>query len=365
MRACWLAAVLMIALQGVASAAPATTDTPPPPSRILAIPPELRQAFRQAVNDRSTAPQVRLDLMMRFLFEGEGGLGMTYDHAATHTVEEAYRTRKANCLTFTLLSLALAREAGLDAQAQQIDEVLSWRQENMHLVRSNHVNTGLRVQQRRYTIDVASNEILTRAPPRAIGDAALLALYYSNRAMELAIEGHYTAAVPYMSASLALDPDSAHGLNNAGVVALRSGDAATAEAHYRAALEREPEHWGALANLSHLYERLGDVARARPLRQRSDRVLARDPFHQFIVGHQAESAGDPATAAARYRRAIRLHSGEHRFHSALARTLLQQGDTAGAIKALTAARRLADAEGGARYQAKLDRLRTAGATPRR
>jgi len=356
MRAWMLTALLMLAC-ATAGRAHATADAPPDPAQVMAIPTELRDALRRQVTDRSRSPDARLELLMAFLFESDGGLGMTYDHAATLTVEAAYRTRKANCLTFTLLSLALAREAGLDAHAQHLDEVLSWRQENLHLVRSDHVNTGVRVQQRRYTIDVASRDIVTRAPPRPISDQALLAMYYSNRAMELAIAGDYTAATPYMTVSLALDPTSPGSLNNAGVVALRSGDVAAAARHYRAALARNADHWGALVNLSQLYERLGDSARAQPLRARSERVLARDPFHQFMAGHRAEAAGDYATAVKRYRHAIRLHRSEHRFHSALARALLHQGATRQAVRALTHARQLADQDSIASYDRKLSLLR--------
>ena len=336
----------------------AADHAPPDPAQVMAIPPELRDALHAAVTARSRSPEVRLQLLMDFLFDSTDGLGMTYDHAATLTVEEAWRTRKANCLTFTMLSLALAREIGIDAHAQRIDEVLSWRQENQHLVRSDHVNTGVRVLHRRFTIDVASDDIVTRDPPREIGDQALLAIYFSNRAMELAIDGDYAGAAPYMAVSLSLDPNSPGSLNNAGVVAMRAGDLPAAERHYRAALERDADHWGALANLSQLYECQGDTARAQPLRARSERVLARDPFHQFMTGHRAEAAGDYATAVDRYRRAVRLYPGEHRFHSALARALLHQGETRQAMRALTRARDLADQDSVATYDKKLSLLRS-------
>ncbi|MET0290292.1 MAG: tetratricopeptide repeat protein [Pseudoxanthomonas sp.] len=350
---------MLIALLAMAGACSATTAVAPPaPAQVMAIPPELRDALRHAVIEPGGSRAIRLKLLMQFLFDTQAGLGMTYDYAATLTVEEAWRTRKANCLTFTILSLVLAREVGLEAHAQHIDEALSWRQENLHLVRSDHVNTGVRLAPRRYTIDVASNDILTRDPPRVISDAQLLAIYYSNRAMELAIAGDYPGAAPYMTASLDMDPASPGGLNNAGVVAMRSGDLSAAERYYGEALKQAPEHWGALINLSQLYERLGDVDRARALRARSERVLARDPFHQFMAGHQAEAAGDYATAVERYRRATRLHANEHRFHFALARALVLQGETRKAIRALTQARKLADTREGARYEAKLNQLRT-------
>jgi len=360
----WILATAL-AIAGHASPAVATAgilgdDAPPDPAQIMAMPPDLRQAFHRAVNDRSVSSTTRLELLMAFVFDKTDGLGIEYDHAATHTVEQTFRTRKANCLAFTMLTLVLAREAGLEAKAQRIDEVLSWRQENGHIVRSNHVNTGVRAQQRHYTIDVASDDILARNPPRRIADRDLIAMYYSNRAMELVIDGRPDDAMPFMAMSLQLDSDSADNLSNAGVVALRIGDMVVAERYYRAALEQNARHGGALSNLSLLYERMGDPLRARQLRLRNESVLKRDPFHQFLQGHAAEAAGNYAAAVAHYRRAIRLHPGEHRFHFALARAYLYGGDAEQAGKALLQARKLADHDGSARYQAKLDLLKARG-----
>ncbi len=355
--------VILLAVSGASTAA--EDAPPPPPDAIMAIPDDLRAALDEAVLARAALPEGRLALLMRFVF-GPDGLGMQYDHAATSTVEEAYRSRRANCVTFTLLTVALAREAGLDAHAERIDEVLAWRQENDHIVRSDHVNTRVRVQQRRYTIDVAARDIVTRTPPRPIDDDALRAIYYGNRAMELMIAGRPDAAGPYMTQALALDPDAPGALSNSGVIANRAGDSDAAERAYLAALARDADHPGALVNLAQLYARRGDALRARALEQRSHRALARDPFHHFVAGFEAERAGDPAAAARRYARAIRLHPDEPRFHEALARTALQAGDVRRAIRALTRARALADREGSARYQAKLDLLQahTPARTPR-
>lgn len=342
-----------------AAAAAPLPDHPPPTADVLAIPPGLRDAFRHAVLDRTGSPAVRLERMSAFLFDPVDGLGMTYDGDATHTVTESWRTRRANCLGFTLLTVALAREAGLEAHANRFDEVLTWRVEQAHLIRSNHVNTSIATHRGRYTFDVARDLIVTgRHPPVAIQDHQLLALYFGNRAMELVIAGQPAAATAFVERSLALDPRSADGLNNAGVAAMRNGDDGSAGAYYRAALAANRNHWSALANLIALYERAGDEARANALRERAARLGGRDPFHHFLAGLSAEGSGAWDDAARRYRKAIRLHPGEHRFHSALARALLHLGEPREAGRSLQRAHALADADGRARYQAKLDRLKS-------
>src|SRR3546814_13780021 len=115
----------------------------------------------------------RLQRLVAFLFD-PSGLGMTYATDATLTVAQAYRLRQANCLTFTLLTVALAREAGLDARAQEIDDVVAWRVQDNVVYRFNHVNAQIAIGRMRYTIDVARDEVLARHQPHPISDHPLL-----------------------------------------------------------------------------------------------------------------------------------------------------------------------------------------------
>ena len=146
----------------------------------LAIPAALKQQFREQVIEHTRLPHARLERMVDFLFSPQG-LGMTYDAAANHTVAQAYATRKANCMSFTLLTVALAREAGLEAYGQQIDETLAWRRDHDTLYRTQHVNAGVRLRGRKLTIDVAWDEVITRRPPQPIRAERLVAHYYNNR----------------------------------------------------------------------------------------------------------------------------------------------------------------------------------------
>lgn len=117
----------VLALQAVPAAAgePASLDVPPSPEQVFAIPAELQRDFRIAVLDVTRSPEQRLKLLSDFMFDKDA-LGLQYVADATRTITEAYKTRKVNCLSFTLLAVTLARQANLRAHGQQIDRIMEW-----------------------------------------------------------------------------------------------------------------------------------------------------------------------------------------------------------------------------------------------
>lgn len=352
----WLGTLLLAssALSAFAQAAPL-----PAPAEVLAVPEPLRQQFREQVLDQTRAPNARLERLVDFLFSPQG-LGMRYEPDANHTVAQAYATRQANCMSFTLLTVALAREAGLDAYAQQVEETLAWRQDHNTLYRTQHVNAGVRIRERRFTVDVAWNEVITRKPPEPIHDERLIAHYFNNRAAQLLEQGDLDDALRHAEIALKLDPGYATTWSNTGVMYLRDGDEARAEQAYRHALELDHDNPGALFNLVAFYQRAGDAVAARPLQKRLDAVQARDPFHHFLLAAGFEHDGDLERAAEHYRKAIHLYDSEHRFHFGLARVYFQQGDHHRASRELSRARELSQGDTRALYQAKLDTLRRQG-----
>ncbi len=329
----WLA-ILLIVWAGSVVAVPA-------PAQILALPGALRDDFHARVLDVEHGEAQRLQRLVDYLFAPEL-LGMQYQPDATYTVAEAYATRRANCLSFTLLTIALAREAGLDAYGQEIAETLAWRKVDQTIYRSNHVNAGVTVRRKRLTVDVAWDEVIATEPPRAIDDARLFAHYYNNRAVDLMQAGQLEAALAHAEASLAQDADFATSWSNLGVLRRPAGDDARARGDFEHALMLDPAHPGALSNLAMQRRRDGDSAGADALLRQLESVQSRDPLHQFMLALDAEQAGDFERAATHYRRAIKLHEGEHSFHFGLARVYLHLGRDRAAARELERARALSE-----------------------
>jgi tetratricopeptide (TPR) repeat protein len=262
---------------------------------------------------------------------------MEYSVDATSTVEQAYRTRKANCLTFTLLTVALARESGLQAYGQELDDIVAWRVDNDIIYRSNHVNAGISIGRARFTVDVARDLVMARDPPEPVSDQHLLALYYNNRAAELVAGAALAEAAPHMAMALQLAPRYANAWANAGVLRLRQGDPRAAERDYLKALALDPANAGALVNLVTLYRNNGDEARRAIYARRLEKIQVKDPYFQYLQAEDDEKRGDYAGAAQHYRRAIRLYDGDSRFYVGLARAYQQLGEEGHARRAMNRA----------------------------
>jgi tetratricopeptide (TPR) repeat protein len=308
----------------------------PRPEQIMAVPPELRAQLQQQVIAPGSSARARVERLANFLFR-KPGLGMEYSADATLTVEQAYRTRKANCLTFTLLTVALARESGLQAYGQELDDIIAWRVDDDIIYGSNHVNAGISIGHQRLTIDVARDRVRMPTSPEPISDQRLLALYYNNRAAELLASAPPAAVAPYMAMALQLAPRYASAWANAGVLYLRQGDAQAAERDYLKALVLDPVNPSALVNLVTLYKTNGNEARRAIYERRIEEIQVKDPYFQFLQAEDNQKRGDYAGAVQHYRRAIRLYDGDERFYLGLAHAYQQLGEDRHARRAMNRA----------------------------
>ncbi len=329
---------------------------PPAPETVLAVPPELQRMLQTKVIDATRSHVGRAELLTHFLF-ADDGLHVQYQPGATHDVAEAFDTRRADCLGFTILAVALARAAGLHAQGQELERILARDLDADTAIQITHANAGLSASGHRYVIDIADDELFGAPPPHAVSDARLLAMFYDNRAMELMIGGQLEAANAWLQAAMREDADYPVLWNNAAVLAHRGGDMATAERDLLHTLQLAPKNSAALFNLIGLYRQQGNTVQAEAWQQRAEKALRRDPFHQYVLGRTYERDGNYAEAERHYRLAIHFDHNVHQFHFALARTYFLEGQPRHAGAELARASQLSSGHDHDAYQAKLDKLR--------
>ncbi|AUI08550.1 MULTISPECIES: tetratricopeptide repeat protein [Stenotrophomonas] len=357
-----LAAPSAIALNPAATEAPtvvASTAAPtiPTPQQVFAIPTAMRDMLRTQVINRSYSREQRLQALVEMIFDRHG-LDLQYDADATLTVSEIWQQRRANCLAFTLMFVALAREAGIQARVQEVGQVVSWYQDQAQgLVYSvGHVNAGVGFAGRFATVDLDRNVLYDRRGPLPISQARALAHFYNNRGAERMASGDLVGARTFFNAALAQDNSFAATWNNLGVLENRTGDAAAARRALETALRLDGRQDAALTNASALYRKLGMVVQAQALEQRLQSVQREDPFAQYMLGAEAERAGQLDQAIRYYRQAVRLYDTAHQFHFGLARAYFLAGQLKRADRELLRAQELGGAPQQARYQAKLDSL---------
>jgi Flp pilus assembly protein TadD len=150
--------------------------------------------------------------------------------------------------------------------------------------------------------------------PRAIGWASLLC--------SLLLPGVSLLAGCGGAAPL---PPRAAELNRLGLVALESGDLATAEARFAVALEYHPRFVEALVNLGLTELARGNHAHARALFLRARRLNADLPHPHHALGVLADRQGKRADASGHYREALRVDPGFVPARANLARDYFDAG----------------------------------------
>lgn len=325
------------------------------PAQITAVPAELENFSREAITFQAGSPEERLERYVDLVF-GKNGLALEYD-SHTRTIAESIRDHKANCLSFALIFMTLARKAGFDAHIQETDQVVAWYESNA-LYSYGHVNVGVKLGHTRRTVDIDSSVLMTSGKPRVISDERAMAHFYNNRGAELMEVGQITAARKHLQTALDLAPDFLPAWNNLGVLEMRAGSLRAAEKDYLKVTASDSKNLAALSNLANLYQKAGNHARQHDVEKRLFNVRRKDPFYQVVQALDYEHSGDYAQAVDHYQRAIHLMGKDHHLYFGLARAYAHLGEIDRAKNALIKARDASGQDQKKLYQAKLDGLQS-------
>jgi Flp pilus assembly protein TadD len=273
---------------------------------------------------------------------GKKGLGITYDSAATRTAIETFKAKSGNCLSFTVLFVALARHLGLKAYFEEVDEVISWDRRGEVVVRNLHMVVDVELENGHQRVDFLPEAEKRYRAVRRISDTRALAHYHNNLGVDALASGDPRQALTSFTSALAADPTFGYAWTNLGVAQRRLGDVEAAERSHLKALEIDHNEPAALANLASLYLAQGLTAKAAPLQRRVDAHLERNPFHHYRQGAASLRAGNLAAAIESFREATRRMPAESEFHAALGEALARSGETDKARKSLAKALELTD-----------------------
>jgi Flp pilus assembly protein TadD len=324
-------------------------------------PPELKEFARyHTLAQHGITGKVGALLRAFFAPPQEGGLGIEYDNAYTRTPIEAWRDRKANCLSLTALYVAACRSIGLDVRYGESLRISRWRR------------VGNTVRYERHVVAVVptgniGQELVADFLPEVRRDSQLIApleprrvvaLFFSNRAVELLAEGKPDEALGFAHRSIEADAVLGVGWNILGVVQQAKGLMKEAEASFRKALEVDSRDGAPCGNLENLMRAQGRLEEARAFRERGLEIRKRDPFFNAFLAEEALVDGLWTEAEKRIKQAIRLQPREPEFYLLQARICLAQGQTKDAIKALEKARKWALPEAQSRYDTKLALLKS-------
>jgi tetratricopeptide (TPR) repeat protein len=326
-----------------------------PESEIMALNDEMRKFVDEHLGHIASR-EVLLQKLIWLMFD-EDGLNIQYEGGITKTAVEVFETGKGNCLGFTNLFIALAREVGLNAKYQQVYNIPQWGRQNHVVIQNRHVNARVWIDNIPYTVDFYPDRNKREFHQRVLRDNEAMAQFYNNLGVEAFAEHQFHYAKANFDRALQHHDGISFIWTNYGALQRNMGDFEDAEKSYKRALRLNRFEYAAMINLAKLYRAMDKEEKAERWEERSQRHMRRNPYYHFFLGEESYLAGDYEGAAVHYRRAIQRNDRDHELHFALARTYYRLGDAEKAEAELRRAHELADRETDAkRYSQKLATL---------
>lgn len=333
-------------MQASAEAAPAEYIPPADSGEILRIDREMLRFFEGRV-PRFGGMDERLDAIVSSILDSDG-LGFSYREDGDYDPRETFRRREGNCVAFSLLVVAVAREFRLTARFNEVRTDPQWERFGQVVAELRHLNVVVRGDAGNVMVDLlpppGTGVALTTT--KQIPDARAFAMFYSNIGVQRLGQGRLAEALPLLERATAISPLYAEGWVNLGHARFRAGDNERAQACYERALKEEPHDLKALSSLVQLYRATGQAHVAEQFERRTERFRERNPFYLAERARRDLATGDAAAAERLLRRALAIKGDEPAFYEL----------------AIEAARQLGHERDAARWTERLAKLREA---PRR
>lgn len=314
-------------------------------------------AMREFVADISTATPDAASFRRLMQRMSRGGYAVgRYDPYANLSAPAAFAEKRGNCLTYTSLFIALAREVGFDASYQLVDVPPDYDSVNGMVVLNKHVNAHVDRVSGRGAVTVEFSEEFASGihDRRVVDDEFALALHYNNLAFSDGMAGDERGAFAYLRKAIELTPGNPDLWTNLGVFHARRGHFDHAISGYRLALQLDAHHGAAVRGLANAYGALGQPDKARFYQRRVAFSRARDAYAYYTLAQRAYQAERPSESLELLSEAIRLHREDYRFYRLQGEVHDWLGNTVAANESYQRARRLARAEENRNRQRSLE-----------
>ena len=290
----------------------------------------------------------------------QGSFGLEYDEI-TRTAQETFQARLGNCLSFTNMFVAMAREVGIEVTFQEVEIPPDWSLEGDTYVLNRHVNAfidlgggGTKV------VDFNIDDFRSSYDRRLISDERALAHFYSNIGVEYMQKHEPLEALRYFRKAVTSDPEFAPVWSNLGALYSRAGYFKYAEAAYIRALAINSHELIAMSNLGRLYESLGQTEQADWYNKQTNLHRMRNPYYRYHLAREAFLVEDYDTAIGHLKYSVKKKVNEDTFYFLMGLSYLQKGNESAARQWLEKAEQVAEDDGLQRnYHSKLEMLLSA------
>lgn len=329
-------------------------------AELLAVPPQAHTFISQVKEASLLNETPFVDELIKALFSRQT-MGINYYSDANFTVAETFTARQANCLSLTMMTYALAKEGGLEAQLNDVLVPEYWSRNQGNTLLNGHVNitlTDTNAEKTQYRVVDFDGEIKRQEfPYEKIGLNRFIAMFYNNKGAEAMVNGHSSLAFSYFAKALEEDHTFDIAWVNLGVLYRRNDMPQFAEEAYLRALALDSDSLTVRENLAILYRATGRTELAVQISNEVHQRRISNPYYHLILGDTAFEQGEYTLAQDYYKRAYRLDKNNHYVLFALGKIAFVDGEVDSAQsylkRALSRAHLTYDKE---RYSSKLGLL---------
>ncbi len=319
---------------------PVSADLAIPASEVFALDESIVQqleSFAASTPDSGT----RFERLLDMLF-GEDLQDFPYIADHTSPAAETWRNRGGNCISLAIMTLALTEPLGLTARIQEVRVPSVWqRRGDMNLL-YRHINVIVQRPARSMASSLAaSGEVVIDFDPDlsgsqragvALSRQRVLAMFYSNLAVEAMIRHDDAAAYANFHAAAAQDPSFESIWINLAHFYQTKADLPAAEQSLALALQLSPDSYAALTGMQQIMKQTGRLEEAASFEQKLAERRQRDPYFLYLQGLEALERGELEVAQRHFERAAKRMSGFKELHELLLRIYQRNGDTKAAAE---------------------------------
>jgi tetratricopeptide (TPR) repeat protein len=307
----------------------------------------------------------RTTQLLEDLFDPEQ-LDINYVHNANLTAAQAFDQGVANCLSLTLLSYVLIKEAGLDAQFNDVKVQENWSQRSGISMLNGHVNlqvfepinaNEVAYFRRVLTIDFLPMLSARVKSSKKLSKNEIVSLYYNNKGADALIEGRKGLAYHYFKKATLAGPNLSAPWGNLASLYRQNGFLEQAEQLYLKGSKLDPHNLNIKENLALLYRLTDRPELAEPLLINVKQERKDNPYYHAMLAAELYEKGQYKESIKKYKLAYSMNDKEHQFLFGIAKNYLMLDNLYTANRYLKKAHILANTQKEKQdYQSKISAL---------
>ncbi|WP_158771380.1 transglutaminase-like domain-containing protein [Paraglaciecola sp. L1A13] len=306
------------------------------------------RAYVQKTVGRIKDPIERTETLARNIFE-RLDFDLLYRGDANTTANETFYNKTANCLSLSIMTYAMATEAGLGARFQDVKVPEYWtRREGVSLL-NGHINLQIVPRERSsnsfyvynkgYQIDFNPQTAKEHFIKTELSKNQVIAMFYNNKGADALLNNDRDRAYAYFAAALKVEPNFDSALVNLGFLYRVSKLYELSENVYLHALSSSPDNLTAWENLAYLYAHSGKPEQSAAILARVQSKRLRNPYYHLDLGRRDFDLGKLQQALTHFNRALAIDGSRHEIFYALAKTYYALGEVVETERYLKKAKR--------------------------